>query len=263
MRKKKELQASRRRLEQLRKAAVRSRRAGATISSIAKDAEVHHGSVSRWMMRWKQGGLKALDAGEITGRRCLFDFRSCWEDVLKVLSGQSPQSLWTMKSIQEKLNQSLNLALSLPTVWREMKKLGLIWSGIAGLDCRKHWLKTQYSWIKKMAREEKARIFFVRDFEIKDESQLPGYVISATSGRKLNFYYFLSHRVTADDWIGFMQALSEKMKGRRIFLITRRMGAYSSGSESTQKYLLRHQEKIKIFHVHSRERMTKKSYHSS
>src|SRR5213593_3553559 len=71
-------------LEDMRFRAIQSYEQGRGVLEIADLLDLHWGSVSRWLTKWRRGGLKALQARRATGRPKKAGLPRAWSSYSKV-----------------------------------------------------------------------------------------------------------------------------------------------------------------------------------
>src|ERR1700680_31944 len=158
-------------LEEMRFRAIEAYQAGKGVAEIAKLLGVHWGSVSRWLTKWRRDGQRALKERKATGRPPKLDCKRHGKAILKPVKHPATEygyehPLWTCQRIRQVISAELNLAVSVPTLWRELKKLKL--------SCQKperraleqdpkvraRWIATEWPRIKRLARKQRALVFF-------------------------------------------------------------------------------------------------------
>ena len=158
-------------LEEMRFRAIEAYQAGKGVSEIAKLLGVHWGSVSRWLTKWRRDGQRALKERKATGRPPKLDCKRHGKAILKLVKHPATEygyehPLWTCQRIRQVISAELNLVVSVPTLWRELKKLKL--------SCQKperraleqdpkaraRWIATEWPRIKRLARKQRALLFF-------------------------------------------------------------------------------------------------------
>ena len=117
-------------LEEMRFRAIEAYQAGKGVAEIAKLLGVHWGSVSRWLTKWRRDGQIALKERKATGRPPILDCKRHGNAILKLVKHPATEygyehPLWTCQRIRQVISAELNLAVSVPTLWRELKKLKL------------------------------------------------------------------------------------------------------------------------------------------
>jgi transposase len=99
-------------------------------AEIAKLLGVHWGSVLRWLTKWRRDGQSALKERKAAGRPPKLDCKRHGTAILKLVKHPATEfgyehPLWTCQRIRQVISAELNLAVSVPTLWRELKKLKL------------------------------------------------------------------------------------------------------------------------------------------
>ena len=156
-------------LEDMRFRAIQSYEAGKGVLEIADHLGLHWGSVSRWLTKWRRGGLTALQARRATGRPKKLDCREHGGAILKLVSRPATQygyehPLWTCKRIARVIRDELKLVVSIPTLWRGLKKLKLSSQKPERRALeqdpkeRARWLKWEWPRIQRLAKRQRALI---------------------------------------------------------------------------------------------------------
>src|SRR5215469_10810554 len=151
--------------------AIEAHQAGKGVGEIAKLLGVHWGSVSRWLTKWRRDGQRALKERKATGRPPKLDCKRHGKAILNLVEHPATEygyehPLWTCQRIRQVISAELDLVVSVPTLWRELKKLKL--------SCQKperraleqdpkaraRWIATEWPRIKRLARKQRALLFF-------------------------------------------------------------------------------------------------------
>ena len=224
--------------------------AGKGVAEIAKLLGVHWGSVSRWLTKWRRDGQSALKERKATGRPPKLDCKRHGKAILKLVKHPATEfgyehPLWTCQRIRQVISVELNLAVSVPTLWRELKKLKL--------SCQKperraleqdpekaraRWIATEWPRIKRLAREQRALIFedesvvrltptvgrLVCWWEKTPIVRVTGkrasvLVMSALSLQGRLFFKIPSEEADATVFIDFLKDLLAEYPKRKIFVI--------------------------------------------
>ncbi|MGW7346779.1 IS630 family transposase [Streptomyces sp. NPDC054854] len=108
--------------------------AGEKTAVIAKDLRVSVRSVERWRRAWREGGVEALRSGGPANSPTITDARFA---VLEEELGKGPSAQgfdderWTLARVQTVICRRLQVSLSVPTVWRLLKRHGWSWQAPA------------------------------------------------------------------------------------------------------------------------------------
>src|SRR5271167_3824442 len=237
-------------LEEMRFRAIEAYQAGKGVAEIAKLLGVHWGSVSRWLTKWRRDGQRALKERKATGRPPKLDCKRHGKAILKLVKHPATEfgyehPLWTCERIRQVISAELNLAVSVPTLWRELKKLKL--------SCQKperraleqdpkaraRWIATEWPRIKRLARRQRALLFFEDESVVRltptvgrtwapvgktpivrvTGKRASVLVMSALSLQGRLFFKIPSERVNATVFIDFLKELLAEYPKRKIFVI--------------------------------------------
>jgi transposase len=117
-------------LEALRVRAVQQIEAGAHPEDVAKALGMARGTVYGWMAKYREGGLEVLRAKPVPGRPTKLTGEQI-RRVYALVVGADPRqlqfefALWTREMIREVIRREFDVALSVVSVGRLLKKLGL------------------------------------------------------------------------------------------------------------------------------------------
>ena len=194
------------------------------------------------------GWTRARKERKATGRPPKLDCKRHGKASLKLVKHPATEygfehPLWTCQRIRQVISAELNLAVSVPTLWRELKK--------PKLSCQKperraleqdpkaraRWIATEWPRIKRLARKQRALLFFEDESVVcltptvgrtwapvgktpivrvtgKRASVL---VMSALSLQGRLFFKIPSERVNATVFIEFLKELLAEYPRRKIF----------------------------------------------
>jgi transposase len=237
-------------LEEMRFRAIEAHQAGQSVSEIAKLLGLHWGSVSRWLTKWRRQGRRALKERRATGRPRTLDCKQHAKAILKLVKHPATEygyehPLWTCRRIAQVLRTELNLGVSIPTLWRELKELKL--------SCQKperraleqdpkaraRWIATEWPRIKQMAKQQRALLFFEDESVVRltptvgrtwapvgrtptvrvTGKRASVLVMSALNLQGRLFFKIPSEKVNALVFIEFLQALLAEYPRRKLFVI--------------------------------------------
>ena len=137
-------------------------------------------TIYRWIALYREGGTEALTAKPLAGRPQKLDgakLRWIYRTVVtkNPLQLRFPFALWTREMVKELIERKFGIRLSVVSVGRLLKKLGL--------SCQKplmrafrqdpvvveEWIGKEYPRIKQLARREKAEIYFGDEAGIRSD----------------------------------------------------------------------------------------------
>ena len=222
---------------------------GVSAEQIAKVLGVSRSAVFEWQQKYRAGGLAALSSKFSSGRPTTLSDRQMIQ-LYSMLVGKDPRqyslgfALWTRKIVAELIQQKFEIRLSLVTVGRILRKLGmspqrpLYRAYQADPEKVRIWKETTYPEIRARAAKVGARIFFADEAAVRTDhhagttwapvGQTP--VVAATGERKsvnmisaistrgdLHFQLF-EGKMNAATFIDYLTSLLHDLSGP-IFLI--------------------------------------------
>ena len=107
---------------------------GEKSAAIAKELRVSERSVERWRCAWREGGMEALRSTGPANSPTITDaqFATLEEELGKGPSAQGfDDERWTLARVQTVIRRRLHVSLSVPTVWRLLKRHGWSWQAPA------------------------------------------------------------------------------------------------------------------------------------
>jgi transposase len=237
-------------LEDMRYRAINAYEQGKGVAEIAHDLGLHWGSVSRWLTKWRRRGLKALRGRRATGRPRKLDCRKHSRAILKLVRRPATQygyehPLWTCKRIAQVMRAELKIVVSIPTLWRGLKKLKLSNQKPERRALeqdpkeRAHWLKSVWPKIQQQAKAERALVFFEDESVVRltptvgrtwapvgktpvvrvTGNRAGVLVMSALNAQGRLFFMIPPDTVNAGVFIDFLKALLSEYPRRKIFVI--------------------------------------------
>lgn len=264
-------------LEGMRFRAIRAYEQGRGVSEIADLFGLHWGSVSRWLTKWRRGGAKSLEARRATGRPRKLDCREHGRAILRLVRRPATKygyehPLWTCKRIAQVIRKELAVAVSIPTLWRALRKLRLSNQKPERRALeqdpkeRAHWLKYEWPQIQRLAKRERALVFFEDESVVRltptvgktwarvgktpivrvTGNRASVLVMSALSAQGRLFFMLPSETVKAGVFIDFLKALLSEYPRRRIFVIAdqapphiaKKVQAYVAGERRLRLFYL-------------------------
>src|SRR6266404_8824631 len=180
--------------------------------------------------------------------------------------------LWTCQRIRQVISAELNLVVSVPTLWRELKKLKL--------SCQKperraleqdpkaraRWIATEWPRIKRLARKQRALLFFEDESVVRltptvgrtwapvgktptvrvTGKRASVLVMSALSLQGRLFFKIPSESVNATVFIDFLKALLAEYPKRKIFVIADQASPHIAKSV---KAFVAGQKRLELFYL--------------
>ncbi len=259
-------------LTELRKRGIAAVQAGQPVHVVAAVLGVHRTTLFGWLARHRQGGASALDARKRGGRPPKLDGKKLgW--IYDTVTGKDPRqlkfhfALWTSQMVATLIFQKLGIRLSKASVCRLLAQLGLspqkpLWRAYQRDPVKaEEWVKDVYPKIRRLAKKEKAEIFFADESGIRSDfhsgttwgvrgktpvisttgARFGLNIVSAISPRGAMRFMVVKGTVDAAVFINFLKRLLVGTD-RKIFLIvdghpTHRSKAVSTFVQSTQGQL--------------------------
>lgn len=262
--------------EDLRRKAVKAVLDGRTRQEVGQLFGVSGKSVGIWIRRYATDGAKSLKAkkrGRPRGGSLL-----PWQaaQIAKTVTDKNPDQLklpfylWTREAVSLLIEKRFGLTLSIWTVGRYLNKWGFtpqkpVRKAFEQDEEKVHWwLSEYYPAIRKLAKREKAEIYWGDESGIRSDHSvgrsfgrkgrtpvIPGTgqrfrcnMISAITNRgRLNFMVF-TEKFRAEVFLAFLKRLVKQSK-RRVFLIVD--GHPVHRSRKVKQWLDQNEEHIRMF----------------
>ena len=235
--------------EEIRIRAVKRVESGESPEAVIKALGFHRSAIYQWIAKYRQGGFDALKAGKITGRPTKLSGPQI-RKIYDIITSKNPLqlkfefALWTREMIKELIQDRFAIKLSVVSVGRLLKKLGLTPQRPLRRAYQQdkervdQWLNDQYPEIKRLARKQKAAIFFADEASIRSDyhsgttwapkGQTPVVqttgarfsvsMISAINARGYLRFMVINGRLNAELFIDFLKRLIHNAENP-IFLI--------------------------------------------
>jgi transposase len=167
-------------LEAIRVRAVRRVEQGESPETVIKALGMNRRTIYKWIARYREGGIEALKATPLAGRPLKLNGAKL-QSIFRIIVTKNPLqlrfpfALWTREMVQELIETKYGIRLSVVSVGRLLKKLGL--------SCQKplmrafqqdpvivqQWLEEDYPKIKQLARQRKAEIYFEDEAGVRSD----------------------------------------------------------------------------------------------
>ena len=167
-------------LEAIRIRAVRRVEQGESPETVIKALGMNRRTIYKWIARYREGGTEALKATPLAGRPLKLNGAKL-QSIFRIIVTKNPLqlrfpfALWTREMVQELIERKYGIKLSVVSVGRLLKKLGL--------SCQKplmrafqqdpvivqQWLEEDYPKIKQLARQQKAEIYFEDEAGVRSD----------------------------------------------------------------------------------------------
>lgn len=243
-------------LEAIRIRAVKRVEAGESPSDVMRVFGFARTVIYDWLARYRSGGLEALRALPIPGRPPkLTDRQRDW--VYRTVTQNNPLqlrfefALWTRAMVRDLIRQQFGIALSLSSVGRLLRAMGLTPQRPARRASEqvaervRRWLTVDYPQIRALARAAGAQIFFADEAGIRSDShagttwapagstpvvpvtgkRFSLNLVSAISPQGVLRFMTVEGTMTAARFIEFLTRLLHNQR-RPIFLIVDRHSAH-------------------------------------
>lgn len=216
---------------------------------VAEFMNVGESTVLEWMRKYRAGGLAAVSTKFASGRPTTLSDQQMME-LLTLIMGCEPRqfsfgfALWTRKLVRDLIRQRFKVNLSLVSVGRILKKLGLspqrpLYRAYQQNPERvERWKREEYPAIRAKAAKENATILFADEASVRTDhhagttwapiGQTPVVegtgerksitMVSAISPRGQLRFHLHEGSFKAHDFVAFCRQLLADIKGK-IFLI--------------------------------------------
>jgi len=262
-------------LTELRKRAVERVQDGESPETVIAALGFCRACIYNWLAKYRHGGWDALRADKRGGRPPKLDgkaLRFIYRTVTmkNPLQLKFPFALWTRGLVAELIWQQYGVRLSETSVGRLLTQMGLsaqrpLWRALQQDPQRvRHWLRTEYPRIRRLARQLGADILFGDEAGVRSDAhagttwarrgQTPVVrtdgerfglnMISAVSGRGQLRFMVVRGCVTAARFLEFLRRLIYRAK-RPIFLIVD--GHSVHRSRSVCRFVQRQHGRLRLF----------------
>jgi len=266
--------------EDLRRKVVRAVRGGMTQEGAAKLFGVSRQAISKWFQRYQEGGEKALRAKH-RGRPKGGSLEP-WQaaQIVRAVEDRYPEQLklpfflWTREAVGALIGQRFGIRLSVWTVGRYLAQWGFTpqkpmrRAFEQDRERVKRWQNEEYPRIRKLARVEKAAIYWGDEMGMRSDHAcgrtygrrgetpvIPGTgqrfgcsMVSAITNRGQMYFMVFKRRFRAEIFLEFLRRLVRQI-GRRVFLILDQHPVHKASK--VLRWLRRHRDAIRVFHLPS------------
>jgi len=264
-------------LTELRKRAVASVQDGQSPEVVAKAYGINRVTIYGWLARYRAGGWDSLNARKRGGRPPKLDGKAMkW--LYDTITMKNPLqmkftfALWTSKMIRVVIYRKFGIRLGKSSICRLLSQLGLtpqkpIWRAYQQQpEAVQKWLKDEYPRIRRLAKQNKALIFFGDEAGIRSDhhagttwavkGKTP--VVSSTGARfGLNLISAVSAqggfrfmavrgRVNAVEFIDFMERLIHGVE-QKVFLIVD--GHPVHKARRVNRFVESHKDRLQLFYL--------------
>jgi len=167
-------------LEAIRIRAVQRVEQGESPETVIKALGMNRRTIYKWIARYREGGAEALKATPLSGRPLRLNgpkLQWIYKTIVtkNPLQLRFPFALWTREMVKELIERKYGIKLSVVSVGRLLKKLGL--------SCQRplmkafqqdpvvvqEWIEQEYPEIRKLARQQKAEIYFEDEAGVRSD----------------------------------------------------------------------------------------------
>ena len=264
-------------LTELRKRAVASVQDGQSPETVAKALGINRVTIYGWLARYRSGGWTALDARKRGGRRPKLDAKAIrW--VYQTVTMKNPLqlkftfALWTAKMIGQLIYERFGVKISKASVCRLLGQLGLtpqrpMWRAYQQRPEEvQQWLQHDYPLIRRLARQQKAQIFFGDEAGVRSDhhagttwavkgktpvvsstgARFGLSLVSAVSAQGEFRFMTVKGRVRAATFIEFIKRLLHNAE-RTIFLIVD--GHPTHKAKSVKRFAESVKDRFRLFYL--------------
>lgn len=266
-------------LEALRIRAVQRVEQGESPETVVKALGMNRRTIYRWIARYREGGAEGLKATPLSGRPLKLNgpkLQSLYRTIVtkNPLQLRFPFALWTREMVKELIERKYGIKLSVVSVGRMLKKLGL--------SCQKplmkafqqdplivqQWVEKEYPALRKLARRQKAEIYFEDEAGVRSDyhggttwgirgktpivqttgARFAVNMISAITSRGNMRFMTYTGRMKAALFCDFLKRLIHNAPGK-IFLIVD--GHPVHRSSEVKKFVEATKGKLRLFYLPS------------
>jgi transposase len=264
-------------LTELRKRAVASVQDGQSPEVVAKAYGINRVTIYGWLARYRAGGWDSLDARKRGGRPPKLDGKAMkW--IYDTITMKNPLqmkftfALWTSKMVGEVIYRKFGIRLGKSSICRLLSQLGLtpqkpIWRAYQQKpEAVQKWLEEQYPRIRRLAKQNKALIFFGDEAGIRSDhhagttwavkgktpvvsstgARFGLNLISAVSAQGEFRFMAVRGRIGAVQFIDFMKRLIHGVE-QKVFLIVDGHPAHKA--RRVNRFVESHKNRLQLFYL--------------
>lgn len=266
-------------LEAIRIRAVERVEAGESPEVVIRALGMSRARIYEWLAAYREGGYEALKAKRLFGRPPKLTGKQLHQ-LYHLITSKNPTqlkfpfALWTRSMIREVIRDKFGVRLSEVSVGRLLRKRGL--SPQKPLrrayqqdrEAVERWVNEEYPAIRKLAKRQKARIFFADEAGVRSDyhsgttwaprGQTPVVrttgarfslnLISAVSPRGEMRFMIVDGRMTTDKFIVFLKRLLTGQEGP-VFLIVD--GHPTHRATKVKKFVAATEGRLRLFYLPS------------
>jgi len=261
--------------EKLRIRAVKLVEQGQSPEQVVRALGFHRSCIYEWLAKYREGGTEALKTKTISGRPKKLQGQQI-KKIFDIVTSKNPLqlkfefALWTRDMVRDLIWCQFRAKLSLVSVGRLLKKLGLTPQRPLHRAYQQdpervqQWLESEFPKIKAMAREAAADIYFGDEASVRSDyhsgttwalkGQTPVVestgarfsvnMISAISPRGLLRFMTIDGKLTADKFVDFLKRLIHNAENP-IFLIVD--GHPTHKAAKVRKFVESTEGKLRLF----------------
>ena len=166
--------------EDFRILAVKRVEAGESPEEVIRSYGFHRSCIYTWLARYREGGYEALKTKKIPGRPTKLTGKQL-KQLYEIITTKNPLqlhfefALWTREMIKDVIKEKFNIKLSLVSVGRLLKKLGLSPQKPLRRAYQQNeklvqkWLEVDYPEIKRLAKANNADIYFGDEASVRSD----------------------------------------------------------------------------------------------
>lgn len=264
-------------LETMRYQAIDAYEKKVSVVAIAKMFQLHRGSVSRWITKWKREGKESLKRRISSGRPRKLDCRKYGRKILRIVRSSAmdhgyENPLWNCRRLRRVLKRELKLSLSVSSLWEALKRMKLSAQKPERRALeqdpvrRKAWVEIELPKIRKLASREGALIFYEDEACVRltptvgttwaPIGQTPIIrvtgkrasvcVMSAVQEGGRLFFKIPTGKVNSEVFIDFLNSLCREYPKRMIFVIADQASSHTA--KKVKAFVKKH-PRLRLFYL--------------